>query len=269
MPSGFVSEIDWARQWMAHLMPFAERIGNVADWRALFNAIAEETDIRNYRNFPIRFVEQSDLPAGMAYEAFIGETGCVPTRNNLHDFFNGLVWLRFPRVKARLNALQAAEIAKNAASTLTGAPAVRGRLRDAITIFDENAAILLVSDPWIVEALRAHDWNAVLWAGRKNFDVSWSVSLFGHALMEKLAHPFKSITAHAWPLAVGKDFFSLPFEERTQQLDFLIAPKLSSTLRTSDFSPLPVLGIPGWWENQDEAFYADQSVFRPKRIRSE
>ncbi|HBZ06685.1 MAG TPA: DUF3025 domain-containing protein, partial [Massilia sp.] len=32
------------------------------------------------------------------------------------------------------------------------------------------------------------------------------------------------------------------------------------------FTPLPVLGVPGWWPEQDAAFYADTSVFRPKRV---
>ncbi|WP_442781896.1 DUF3025 domain-containing protein, partial [Collimonas fungivorans] len=30
-------------------------------------------------------------------------------------------------------------------------------------------------------------------------------------------------------------------------------------------TPLPVLGVPGWSGGQDQAFYADVSVFRPKR----
>ena len=54
---------------------------------------------------PVRFVPQAELPAGMAYERLIFETGRVPTRDNLHDFFNGLVWLRFPQAKRRLNQL--------------------------------------------------------------------------------------------------------------------------------------------------------------------
>ncbi len=36
---------------------------------------------------------------------------------------------------------------------------------------------------------------------------------------------------------------------------------------SADFTPLPVLGVPNWWPDQDAAFYADASVFRPKRIR--
>jgi hypothetical protein len=56
---------------------------------------------------PRRFVAQDALPAGEPYEAFIARTRCVPTRNNLHDAFNGLVWLAEPELKGRLNALQA------------------------------------------------------------------------------------------------------------------------------------------------------------------
>ncbi|MNV85284.1 hypothetical protein D3C71_1792260 [compost metagenome] len=32
------------------------------------------------------------------------------------------------------------------------------------------------------------------------------------------------------------------------------------------FTPLPVLGVPGWWPaNEDPQFYADPQVFRPPR----
>jgi hypothetical protein len=89
---------------------------------------------------PISFVPQEDLPEGTAYEQHIGATGGVPTRDNLHDFFNGLVWLTFPRIKVQLNALQAAQIA------LDGVGKSRGPARDGATIFDENAALLVVRD---------------------------------------------------------------------------------------------------------------------------
>ncbi len=62
-----------------------------------------------------RFVPQESLPEGTAYEEFISATGNVPTRDNLHDFFNGLVWQTFPLIKRELNALQAAQIAPPAA----------------------------------------------------------------------------------------------------------------------------------------------------------
>jgi hypothetical protein len=62
---------------------------------------------------------------GQAYEAHIFQTRSVPTRDNLHDFFNGLVWLAFPQAKRRLNALQAAEIER----MVSGPCAVRCAMR--------------------------------------------------------------------------------------------------------------------------------------------
>ena len=35
---------------------------------------------------------------------------------------------------------------------------------------------------------------------------------------------------------------------------------------TKPFTPLPVLGVPGWWPaNETPDFYADTQVFRPPR----
>jgi hypothetical protein len=41
-----------------------------------------------------------------------------------------------------------------------------------------------------------------------------------------------------------------------------------SVASTRTLQPLPVLGIPGWApENEDAAFYDDEQVFRPRRTR--
>ena len=203
---------------------------------------------------PVRFASQAELPAGVAYEQFIFDTGRVPTRENLHDFFNGLCWLRFPLTKQRLNRLQAAEIAA------AGVGAVRGPVRDALTLFDENAALLQAPEP-LWEALVARDWHRLfvtlrpLWAQAR-------LVLFGHALLEKLVAPYKSITAHVLrepvPLALGDDLAAW---------DAWLAAGLSAAqLAAKPFTPLPVLGVPGWWPaNEGPDFYADASVFRPPR----
>ena len=54
-------------------------------------------------------------------------------------------------------------------------------------------------------------------------------------------------------------------EECCSLVDKVVARQLAQGLSTADFSPLPVLGVPGWWEGQDQEFYKDVSVFRPKR----
>jgi hypothetical protein len=203
---------------------------------------------------PVRFVPQAELPAGIAYEQFIFDTGRVPTRENLHDFFNGLCWCRFPHTKRRLNQLQAAQIEAD------GVRDVRGPVRDALTLFDENAALLQAPPP-LWDALLAREWQTLfvtlrpLWAQAR-------LVLFGHALLEKLVTPYKSITAHVYrtpvPAALCDDLAAW---------DGWLASNLDArSLAAKPFTPLPVLGVPGWApDNDDPAYYADARVFRPRR----
>lgn len=193
----------------------------------------------------VRFVEQSALPAGEPYESFIYRTGSVPTRDNLHDLFNGLMWLSYPQAKRRLNALQARQIA------LHGNTATRGALRDALTVFDENSAILQAPAA-LVEPLRAREWQALFVKLRQHW-ASARLVIFGHALLEKLMQPRKAITAHVWLV--------------DEVSDAALAASLDSErLAAKDFLPLPVLGVPGWWSaNEVPGFYDDAAVFRQPR----
>lgn len=263
MTGGWLESIDWEQPWLQPLRPVGSVLARSADWRRSLNDAASSANLRNHRGLPIQFVPQAQLPASVAYEHFISDTGKVPTRDNLHDFFNALVWLTYPRIKVQLNALQAAEIERRA-----GMPqAVRGKVRDAATIFDENAALLIVSNETIGAALREHAWRQVFIEQRASFQECCEVRLFGHALMEKLVHPYKAITAHAWLIPADHADLSVPDEKKRQWLDQAIAESLRSGVHTADFTPLPVLGIPGWWHEQDAGFYADEKVFRPKRQR--
>jgi hypothetical protein len=259
MTARFLDVIDWSRPWLAPYHPIAEPLIHAPDWRQTLNALAGEMDLRNHRGLPIHFVPQAHLPAGMAYEEFISVTGSVPTRENLHDFFNALMWLSFPKIKVQLNALQAAEIEK--ASNLSNA-GIRGRVRDAATIFDENAALLVVRDAKWIEALRAHRWTEVFLTQRDNFERDCEIWLFGHALMEKLVTPYKAITAHAWPLILHSDFFLMSAPRKRRWLDDIFAEQLLSGIAKSTSTPVPMLGVPHWSSGQDKSFYADKGVFR-------
>jgi hypothetical protein len=267
MSAPFLKAIDWQRPWLSPLLPAAMPVVQAADWRQALNAAAVAGALQNHRGIPIRFVPQADLPPDTAYEAFISATGSVPTRDNLHDFFNALMWLTFPGIKAQLNALQSAEIARSAVAAPDGTSprAGRGKLRDAATIFDENAALLIARDKDLVDALRAHRWREVFMTRRTAFQHDCEVWLFGHALIEKLVSPYKAITAHAWAVIADDAFFALPPREKQAWIDASATRQLAYGLATSAFTPLPVLGIPGWWDNQDDLFYDDATVFRPKR----
>ena len=262
MSTSFLDCIDWSRPWLAHVRNIGERIASAADWRLELNLCATAMELHNHRKIPIRFVLQADLPADTSYETFISNTGCVPTRDNLHDFFNALVWLTFPRIKVQLNLLQALEIERVATHSVMPS---RGKLRDAATIFDENAALLVTVNQSLVSALRAHAWEDVFVARRTEFTQSCDVFLFGHALMEKLVAPYKAITGHTWLVSLSIGLANLELVEQCNAIDAAVAQQLANGLSTADFSPLPVLGVPGWWQLQDQEFYQDVTVFRPKR----
>ena len=215
----------------------------------------------------MRFVSQAALDDGQPYERFIFEQGQVPTRDGLHDFFNGLCWQAFPHAKSRLNALQAAEIER------TGVGAVRGPVRDAITVFDENGALLQAPDA-LWEALLARQWQRLfvdlrpLWAQAR-------LLVWGHALLEKLVAPRKDMTAHVWranaPLEGGPPCLGGPSAQAglagLARADTWLAAALTpEALAAKPFTPLPLLGVPGWWPaNETPAFYDDARVFRPWR----
>lgn len=265
--TGFLAQIDWQRPWLASVLTAAQPTVHAHDWRQALNDAARASNLRNHLGLPVQFVPQSELPPGVAYEAFIGATGKVPTRDNAHDFFNALVWLTFPRIKAQLNALQAAAIAQTctAPESTGNVPQHRGKLRDAATIFDENAALLVTRNEDLTEALRQHRWHDLFVENRAVFERDCEVWLFGHALMEKLIAPYKAITAHVWVVAVGNEFFSLSRQDKCCWIDAEVTRRIANGLVTTDFTPLPVLGVPGWWPFQDAAFYSDATVFRPKR----
>lgn len=243
-----LAAIDWAQPWLA---PY-RAIGEAAAHAALRTSVAAALQQNGVQGALPVFVPQFDLPAGQAYEAHIFQTGTVPTRDNLHDFFNGLVWLAFPETKRRLNELQAAEIARR------GIASTRGALRDALTLFDENGAVLEAPAP-LWKALAARDWHSLfvtqraLWAEAR-------LLVFGHALLEKLTTPRKALTAHVLlPLPAADGQSALDDRALARSLD-------PDHLVQKPFVPLPVLGVPGWWpENELPDFYDDSKVFRPGR----
>ncbi|MDP3700682.1 MAG: DUF3025 domain-containing protein [Hylemonella sp.] len=240
-----LERIVWDAPWLASLRALGEPLAQqVTTGRSCAEVLDGAADS------PVRFVSQGELPAGTAYEQYIHDRQRVPTRDGLHDFFNGLIWLHFPQAKRRLNALQAAQIAAD------GVQPVRGPVRDAITLFDENAALLQAPDA-LWEAMLARDWECLfialrpLWAQAR-------LTIFGHALLEKLVQPRKAITAHV---------YRVPQNLTVGEWDGWLARDLQAQkLAGKPFVPLPVLGVPGWWpQNEAPLFYADAQVFRPAR----
>ncbi len=235
--------------------PESSGLPNPDDLQSLLPAAA-----CNHKQSPIRFVSAHFIP-GVAYENYIYETGQVSTRtNSWHDLFNALAWSRFPRLKAAMNTLHYREIQKQD-------DPVRGRLRDALTLWDESGVIIVSSDQGVLDALAQRNWNRIFRDYASAWEKGVQVFVCGHALLEKFLNPYKAITAHALLVHIDENSFGdnrldlLTGLDRILALDLLGGRLIKST---GDLSPVPLAGIPGWWmdDEQDDDFYNDSRVFR-------
>ena len=233
------------------------------DWVARCDAVAAARGLRSATGTPIRFVIGPDPTGALAYEAAIlhdGRVTCRPAgRGALHDLHNALVWLTFPQTKATLNRLHFS----HRDSPSEG----RGRLRDMLTLLDENGLLWLSDAPELDAQLLAKDWTGLLVQNRELVCDRVVPIVLGHGLLEKLASPYKSMTAHClicsgrW----GADVVHAP-----EAIDGDVAARLAawSSEVPQRLAPLPILGLPGWDpSNDDRSYYADARVFRSPRLR--
>ncbi|MFN4103545.1 MAG: DUF3025 domain-containing protein [Tepidimonas sp.] len=159
------------------------------------------------------------------------------------------------------------------AALLQRAATGRGTVRDALTVFDENGA-LLHAPPALWAALRARDWRT-LFVRQRAWWREAAVVLFGHALLEQLQRPHKALTAHVLCVPMPAPPPDLEPNGRgdgagPHPWDAVLAATLdgwsAEAWGAKPFTPLPVLGVPGWWpDNVHASFYDDTRVFRPPR----
>ena len=225
----------------ASVKPWLEQLQDFS--LASLNRLAGESDIRTEGGKAIRFVAPSR--SDPYYEVHLFETGQVQTRpDNRHDLFNALVWLAFPKTKARINAMHAEEIPREQAHD----GGRRGRLRDLLTIFDEGGAIAACSDE-VAALVRQARWAELFLERFREL----RIAVLGHAVLEQALSPHPGITC------------KVIFADPSRELDAQAAHWLASTGKTPrDLPPLPVFGYPGWFKGGGEAaFYADLRYFRP------
>ena len=195
----------------------------------------------------MRFAAVSDSES---YELRAYRTGVVATRTeNLHDWFNALVWLAFPRTKARLNAMHAAEIPREGGR--------RGRLRDMLTIFDEGGALVVCDDAELVGLVREMRWRDLFWHAREKLLREMRFVVLGHAVLEQALEP--------WPGITCKAIFVSPGRSLDEQAAGWLA-RCPAQATPQDLAPLPIFGYPGWLPaSAHAAFYDDARYFRPAR----
>jgi hypothetical protein len=211
---------------------------------AALNGAAQAAGLRTESGMPVRFVPPQAKRAD--YELRVHETGCVQTRaDNLHDWFNALCWLAFPRTKARINAMHAAAIPAEQGQ--------RGRLRDLLTIFDEGGAIVVCGDDELNQLVRALRWRELFWTDRARVRQAMRFVVLGHAVLEQALKP--------WPGITCKAVFARPEKDADQAAAAWLG-SVPPGASPRDLAPLPVFGYPGWAPDQDERFYEDERYFR-------
>lgn len=211
---------------------------------AALNRAAAARELLTESGKPLRFVAPGGRRGG--YELRVHETGEIQTRpDNLHDWFNALCWLAFPRTKARINAMHAAEMPREGGQ--------RGRLRDLLTIFDEGGAIVLCADDELNSLVREFRWKELFWGKRERVRRSMHCMVLGHAVLEQALKP--------WPGITCKALFARPGEDPDQAAAAWLAMR-GEGASPRDLAALPVFGYPGWAENDRAEFYDDIRHFR-------
>ena len=209
------------------------------------NAAASRANIVTESGKPVRFAPPGNEDP--YYEIGVYESGRVATRTeSLHDWFNALAWLAFPRTKARINALHARALPSEPKGR-------RSPLRDLLTIFDEGGAIVVSRDEELLSLLRNASWKTLFLENRERVLREMRLVVFGHAVQEQSLEPRPGITCKAIVLAGG-------------DLDAGAAQWLADAPPGSSpkaLLPVPIFGYPGWSEKQDLAFYEDKRYFRP------
>jgi hypothetical protein len=208
----------------------------------------------------IRFVAPDDAP--IAYEERIVARGEIVTRpHNWHDFFNALVWMRFPQTKRGLAELH---VRGMRSPTSDGR---RGPIRDAATQFDESGIVVAASDGGLLNLLTQRQWKELFWTRRDEVRQRMRFAVFGHGLYDALRAPFYRICGRAATIVVPQACIEAPVEQLCAHVDPVLAERFGQHTcypRPKALLALPLLGIPGVCvENEDPEYYGDSVQFRP------
>ncbi len=265
---------EWDPRFVTRSPMFAPLIGTVSrllrrGWpdptslNALLDALGNT--VTNANGERIRFVTQVGKPTCFE-EEFEPRTylrGEVMVRpDDWHDLFNALVWMTFPLTKAAINARHFALLQARVGGQ-------RSPAGDALTLFDEDGVVVLSANERLLELLRRFRWRELFWDARQAVSAQMRFMIFGHAMYDKARRPFVGMTAKSILLHVSGDMLELQGAALNDAVDQCLAAYIRephNLTRGRSLSPLPVLGIPGWWpRNETGDFYDDASYFRPGR----
>ncbi len=209
-----------------------------------------------------RCVEQNQtlFRDGLHFEQRIRDHGAIATRaRNWHDLFSVLMWLRYPKLKRALNRLQVEDLPVQGRGNRT-------RRQQSLTHIDEAGLLVASEDAALLDRLDAHDWEGLFLGHRADWHARIVVHVFGHALFELSRDPYPTMAGKVLWFAAPEGFCRLPFDRRADFLDAAAADAVARGALGWDpagMVSLPLSGIPGWREGNDDAhFIATAECFR-------
>jgi hypothetical protein len=210
-----------------------------------------------------RFVRQDReaLAEAGGYEPHVAALRAVPTRpRHWHDFFNMVVWAHFPAVRWALNELHVDK-------SLGPVDPRNGRApqQNVVAQLDESGMLVTSTSASLLDDLRALRFKRVFWDRRAELLETTQFWLIGHGTLESLLAPHLGLACKALLLEVPagseaqRDAFRHEVDARAAQII------RSWRAGAPVLDPVPVLGVPGYADNDAGEFYDDVRYFRFQR----
>ncbi len=237
------------------------------DYNRIFNSL--HGAMTSLSGQSLVFVPQGGKPQTLQeyYEVRIYLSGEIQTRiNNWHDFFQVIIWCNYNNTKSIINKMHYQALSDR--YYVDGHNSKRSATENSLTLFDECGAIIVSSNPALLQQVKDFDWQGLFLTNRDCFDRNIKCFIFGHALYEKCLNPYLGMTAHCICLLVEADFFSLQLAQQKKVVDQLSCEyfKQHGELSPRELNPFPLLGVPGWdVRNTDPVFYQNKDYFRSAR----
>lgn len=253
-------------KWDVSLFNDSKIIKQIQTYTDLFKKLSEWPDISFYAEIfkkhehKITPVAQSTVINSFEdqYEPRVYLKCELQTRSqNWHDFFNAIIWLKFPKTKKVLNDLHFIQAKQRKKGSN------RSTIENRITQFDECGAIVITNDKKLLDLIKNHKWEELFLKNRKEFEENLKCVIFGHAIFEKALNPYIGMTCHCLLIESNEllvDIKNDDFSRIDQKIADLWKNKISRS--PVKFNAFPVLGIPDYWPVQDSLFYKNTKYFR-------
>lgn len=196
------------------------------------------------------------------YEPHVARTRVVPTRpRSWHDFFNMAVWAHFPRSRWALNALHV--------DTTLGPidpRNARAPQHNVAAQLDESGIVVVSSSAELLRELEALRFKHVFWERRAELLATTRFFVIGHGMLESMLSPHPALSGKAVLLELSGAPATFDAEQLREAVDARVAAVIGSWRSGAPvLAPLPLLGIPGFAENDRSEFYDDERYFRFQR----